>query len=363
MNETHKNTETRRGKVLSAKRLIVPITAAILLMQVLILFNTVHIRNLNAYIADATQRNFAITAATNGLSRATDEMTGAATRYVGGDTEALSDYLSAFGEMEGNYSALRELIALPPTDAATIHPQAQATEDDPVRILEQARAAVAGRYETERTAMTMAAQAKIKSTYAQFAQVASRKGITGTQLARMLLHEEGVDDVAVERVSGSLTDHYDPKNMVLRLSDSTANSTSVAALGVAAHECGHVLQHRDAYGPLMLRTAAVPVVNISSNVAWPLFVLGLIMSWRPLLTAGIVMFSLAVLFALITLPVEFNASSRALAALSAHGYLDEQELSGARKVLNAAALTYVASAAMAVMQLLRLLLIANRRRR
>ena len=160
MNETHKNTETGRGKVLSAKRLIVPFTAAILLMQVLILLNTVHIRNLNAYIAEATQRNFAITAASNGLSRATDEMTGTATRYVGGDTEALSDYLSAFGEMEGNYSALRELIALPPTDAATIHPQAQATEDDPVQILEQARAAVAGRYETERTAMTLAAQAR-----------------------------------------------------------------------------------------------------------------------------------------------------------------------------------------------------------
>ncbi len=161
MNETHKNAETGRRRAISAKRMIVPFTATILLMQVLILLNTVHIRNLNAYIAEATQHNFAITAFTNGVSRATDEMNGSAMRYVGsGEAEALSAYLSAYAEMEENYSELLELISAPPTDAATIHPQAEATEEDPVQLLEQAKAAVAGRYETERTAMTMAAQAR-----------------------------------------------------------------------------------------------------------------------------------------------------------------------------------------------------------
>ena len=187
--------------------------------------------------------------------------------------------------------------------------------------------------------------------------------MTATQMAEQLLHAEGVYDVSVERTRGNLTDHYDPKNMVLRLSDSTANSTSVAALGVAAHEAGHVLQHRDGYAPLMLRTAAVPVVNIGSNLSWPLFLVGLIVSWEPLLYAGIALFALAVLFAIITLPVEFNASKRALAALEANGYLQPgEEMRGAKKVLSAAAMTYVASAFMAIMQLLRLLAIAGSRR-
>lgn len=211
--------------------------------------------------------------------------------------------------------------------------------------------------------LTLIAQAAVNGTYARYSRVLSRKGITATQLAQTLLHSEGIDDVAVERVRGRLTDHYDPNAMVLRLSDSTANSASVAALGVAAHECGHVLQHRDGYGPLMLRTAAVPVVNIGSNLAWPLFLVGLLLSWEPLVNIGIVLFSLAVVFALITLPVEFNASRRAIAALSNGGYLDEEELTGARKVLNAAALTYVAAAATAILQLLRLLVIAGNRRR
>lgn len=210
--------------------------------------------------------------------------------------------------------------------------------------------------------LTLLAQAAVNGTYAKYSKVASRRGITARQLAQALLHAEGIDDVAVERVGGRLTDHYDPKAMVLRLSDSTADSTSVAALGVAAHECGHVLQHRDGYAPLMLRTAAVPVVNIGSNLAWPLFVLGLVMSWDPLINVGILLFSLAVLFALITLPVEFNASRRAIAALSEGGYLAEDELSGAKKVLSAAAMTYVASAAMAILQLVRLLVLSGRRR-
>ena len=211
--------------------------------------------------------------------------------------------------------------------------------------------------------LSMWAQFRVSSTFSRFSKVRASSGMTATQMAEQLLHAEGVYDVSVERTRGDLTDHYDPKNMVLRLSDSTANSTSVAALGVAAHEAGHVLQHRDGYAPLMLRTAAVPVVNIGSNLSWPLFVVGLIFSWEPLLYAGIALFALAVLFALITLPVEFNASKRALAALEANGYLQPgEEMRGAKKVLSAAAMTYVASAFMAIMQLLRLLAIAGARR-
>lgn len=211
--------------------------------------------------------------------------------------------------------------------------------------------------------LSMWAQFRVSSTFSRFSKVRASSGMTATQMAEQLLHAEGVYDVSVERTRGNLTDHYDPKNMVLRLSDSTANSTSVAALGVAAHEAGHVLQHRDGYAPLMLRTAAVPVVNIGSNLSWPLFLVGLIFSWEPLLYAGIALFALAVLFALITLPVEFNASKRALAALEANGYLQPgEEMRGAKKVLSAAAMTYVASAFMAIMQLLRLLAIAGSRR-
>ncbi len=211
--------------------------------------------------------------------------------------------------------------------------------------------------------LSMWAQFRVSSTFSRFSKVRASSGMTATQMAEQLLHAEGVYDVSVERTRGNLTDHYDPKNMVLRLSDSTANSTSVAALGVAAHEAGHVLQHRDGYAPLMLRTAAVPVVNIGSNLSWPLFLVGLIFSWEPLLYAGIALFALAVLFAIITLPVEFNASKRALAALEANGYLQPgEEMRGAKKVLSAAAMTYVASAFMAIMQLLRLLAIAGVRR-
>ena len=211
--------------------------------------------------------------------------------------------------------------------------------------------------------LSMWAQFRVSSTFSRFSKVRASSGMTATQMAEQLLHAEGVYDVSVERTRGNLTDHYDPKNMVLRLSDSTANSTSVAALGVAAHEAGHVLQHRDGYAPLMLRTAAVPVVNIGSNLSWPLFLVGIIFSWEPLVYAGIALFALAVLFALITLPVEFNASKRALAALETNGYLQPgEEMRGAKKVLSAAAMTYVASAFMAIMQLLRLLAIAGVRR-
>ena len=210
--------------------------------------------------------------------------------------------------------------------------------------------------------LSLWAQIRVSGTFNRYSKVPSRSGLTATDMAQRLLHAEGIYDVSVERVRGNLTDHYDPKNMVLRLSDSTSNSTSIAALGVAAHEAGHVLQHRDGYGPLMLRTAAVPMANIGSMLSWPLFLLGLIMSWEPLLYAGIGLFCLAVLFSLITLPVEFNASKRARAILESQGYLEGEELVGARKVLSAAALTYVAAAFMAIMQLLRLLVLAGNRR-
>ena len=210
----------------------------------------------------------------------------------------------------------------------------------------------------------MWAQYRVSSTFGKYSKVHSSAGISAKQMAQQLLANEGVHDVSVERVRGKLTDHYDPKNLVLRLSDSTADSDSVAALGVAAHEAGHVLQHRDGYGPLMLRTASVSVVNIGSNLAWPVFIAGLIFSWDPLINIGIALFALVVLFSLITLPVEFNASKRALAVLESGGYLQRgEEIDGAKKVLSAAAMTYVASAFMAIAQLVRLLAIAGSRRR
>lgn len=206
------------------------------------------------------------------------------------------------------------------------------------------------------------AQCRVDSVTRKYARVSARCGLTGAELAQRLLHEEGIDDVTVERIGGNLTDHYDPSTRTLRLSQGVADSTSLTALGVAAHETGHAFQHRDAYKPLVLRTAVVPTVNIGSNLSWPLFLIGLIFNWQPLITLGIVFFLLTVLFTLITLPVEFNASKRAIAALSSGGYLDADELDGAGRVLKAAAMTYVAAALTAVLQLLRLLALSNRRR-
>ena len=203
------------------------------------------------------------------------------------------------------------------------------------------------------------AQCRVDSVTRKYARVSAR---CGAELAQRLLHEEGIDDVTVERIGGNLTDHYDPSTRTLRLSQGVADSTSLTALGVAAHETGHAFQHRDAYKPLVLRTAVVPTVNIGSNLSWPLFLIGLIFNWQPLITLGIVFFLLTVLFTLITLPVEFNASKRAMTALSSGGYLDADELDGAGRVLKAAAMTYVAAALTAVLQLLRLLALSNRRR-
>ncbi len=210
--------------------------------------------------------------------------------------------------------------------------------------------------------LSMVASANVKSTFQRYQQVRCRAGLTGAMAAERVLHGAGIYDVAIERVSGSLTDHYDPRTKTLRLSDSTYGSNSVAAVCVAAHECGHAIQHQVHYGPLVLRSTLVPAANFGSSLSWPIFLAGLIFSLRPLLTVGIVLFSLAVIFQLVTLPVEFNASSRALKVLESTHMLGAEELDGGRKVLRAAALTYVASLAASILQLLRLIILAGNRR-
>ena len=209
------------------------------------------------------------------------------------------------------------------------------------------------------------ASARVKSTFRKYDRVRSMSGMTGAMAAERILRSAGILDVSVQHISGELTDHYDPRNKVLRLSDSTYNSASVAAVGVAAHECGHAIQHQKAYAPLSIRSAIVPVANIGSTLAWPLIVIGMFITSNTgtlLINIGILCFSLAVLFQLVTLPVEFNASSRALRILGDTGILGTEELKGTRKVLKAAALTYVAGAASSILQLLRLLFLSSGRR-
>lgn len=206
----------------------------------------------------------------------------------------------------------------------------------------------------------MWAQFKVKSSFEKYQRVLSRSGYTAEGVARMLLNRGNCDSVSIQQTGGMLTDHYDPRSRVLRLSSSVYGSNSVAAIGVAAHECGHAMQHQEGYAPLRLRSALVPVVNLGSNLYFPIFLLGILFSWEPLVYVGIACFGLTLLFALVTLPVEFNASSRAIRALREGGYLGEEELSGAKAVLDAAALTYVASAISSLLQLLRLLIIARR---
>ncbi len=209
------------------------------------------------------------------------------------------------------------------------------------------------------------AQAKMKSTFGKYSRVRNHSGMTGREAAERILRSAGIHDVQVEHVPGNLTDHYDPRSKVLRLSDATYNSSSVAALGVAAHECGHAIQHDTGYVPLQIRGALVPVVNFGSAIAWPLIIIGLLFSSRSsmvFLNLGILAFSLAVLFQIVTLPVEFNASSRAIHILGGSGILYEDEVNATKKVLFAAALTYVAGAVSAALQLLRIILLANNRR-
>ncbi|MCC6490587.1 MAG: zinc metallopeptidase [Candidatus Hydrogenedentes bacterium] len=221
--------------------------------------------------------------------------------------------------------------------------------------------------------LSLWAQFKVKHTYAKYAEIATRSGLTGAEVAQLIMRNaevrtaEGARTMAygincpIQAVPGELTDHYDPRERVLRLSEGVYHGRSIAALGVAAHEVGHAIQHANLYSFLMWRNAIYPMVSISSTLSWPLLLGGLIFGMTPLLKIGILLFSLAVLFTLITLPVEFDASKRAIRALASGGYLTDDELYGAKKVLSAAALTYVAAAAMALLQLLRLILIARGR--
>ena len=212
----------------------------------------------------------------------------------------------------------------------------------------------------------MIASARVNSTFNKYSAYRSMSGMTGAQAAERILHAAGIYDVKIRRVSGSLTDHYNPANKTLNLSESVCNETSVAAVGVAAHECGHAIQHARGYLPLRLRSAFVPIANFGSMLAWPVIIIGLIMNSRSsmmIINIGIFLFSFAVIFQLITLPVEFDASRRAMAQLREQGILGDQELGYTRKVLSAAALTYVASAAAAILQLLRVILLFGGRNR
>lgn len=211
--------------------------------------------------------------------------------------------------------------------------------------------------------LTLWAQIRVKSAFSQFSQVNSRREMTGRDAAEAVLRMHQVAGVQVEPVSGRLTDHYDPRSNRIRLSDGVFGSTSVAAIGVAAHEAGHAVQHAEGYGPIRLRTAMVPVVQFSSRLAMPLILIGLLLpvEYSIVTTIGILVYAAATLFELVTLPVEFNASARALKSLGETGILDEEELKGAKKVLQAAAMTYLASAFTALLSLLRLILIFGRR--
>lgn len=203
------------------------------------------------------------------------------------------------------------------------------------------------------------AQIKVSTTFERYLRVPSRSGLTGADVARRLLSLSGINDVQVEVQGGKLSDFYDPRRKVLKLSSDVYHGRSLAALGVAAHECGHAMQHDEGYVPLAIRNIIVPVAGFGSQMAFPLFFLGLIFRADFLMTLGILLFTAAVIFQLITLPVEYNASSRAIAALEGNEFIGRDEVAPVRKVLSAAALTYVAATLMAIMQLLRLLAIAG----
>lgn len=207
----------------------------------------------------------------------------------------------------------------------------------------------------------MLASANVSMTFNRYKKVRTSTGITAQEAASRILSGAGISNVRIERISGDLTDHYDPRDKVLRLSDSVYGMSSVAAVGVAAHECGHAIQDNQSYAPLRWRNSIVPVVNIGSKLCWPVIILGLILSSLNLLWVGIALFGLTLLFQVVTLPVEFDASHRALKILGSSGILYENEVKGARKVLSAAAMTYVASTVSTILQLLRLVLLFGRR--
>lgn len=215
--------------------------------------------------------------------------------------------------------------------------------------------------------LAMAAQGKVSSTFNKYSRVQSHIGITGAEAARRIMEQNGIYDVSIERVSGNLTDHYDPNGKVLRLSDSVYSSSSIAAIGVAAHETGHAIQHARNYAPLSLRSLMVPLANIGSRLSMPLILIGLLFSFassmgNTLITLGIIFFGLSVVFTIITLPVEFNASRRAIACLDESRILYSDEIDGVKKVLSAAAMTYVASTVVALANLLRLIVVFGNRR-
>ncbi len=205
------------------------------------------------------------------------------------------------------------------------------------------------------------AQIKVNSTYEKYAKVYTRRGMTGADAARRILDSHGLQHVRIEHIRGHLTDHYDPRANVIRLSDSVYGSVSAAAIGVAAHEAGHAVQHATGYFPIRVRAAAIPATRFGSMLAIPIFFIGLILAAPPLLLGGIALYSLVAFFQLITLPVEFNASSRAIAVLRSSGMLNEEELAASKKVLTAAALTYVAALLTSLLTLLRLIVLAGGR--
>ena len=210
---------------------------------------------------------------------------------------------------------------------------------------------------------TIWAQINVNSTFDKYKKIKTDSGITGRDAARRILDANGLYDVRIERITGNLTDHYDPKENVIRLSDAVHDSVSAAAVGVAAHEAGHAVQHSVGYFPIKIRQAIIPATKLGSSLAMPLFLIGIIFAAAPLMYAGIIFYALATVFQLVTLPVEFNASRRAMAALEEGRDLTSRELTASRKVLTAAALTYVAALATSLLTLLRLIVLANGRRR
>lgn len=211
--------------------------------------------------------------------------------------------------------------------------------------------------------LSMIAQAKVSSTFKKYSQVFSRKGMTGEDTANLLLMKNGINDVSVGRISGSLTDNYNPRTKQVSLSDPVYGSSSIAAIGVAAHETGHAIQHNTGYVAIKMRNAVLPAAQLGSNMAMPLAIFGLILGMPVLVNAGVLLFSAVVLFQVVTLPVEFNASRRAIKIIRETGVLSEEELVGAKKVLSAAALTYVAAMLTSLMSLLRLILLSRNRNR
>ena len=210
--------------------------------------------------------------------------------------------------------------------------------------------------------LTLFASMGVKSTFSKYNDVRSSRGITAASAARQILDANGLQNIRIEHVSGDLTDHYSPNENVIRLSDSTYNSTSVAAIGVAAHECGHAVQHQVGYVPIKIRNGIVPIVNVCNMLSMPIFIIGLILGLGRLAMVGAILFGAVLVFQLVTLPTEINASRRAMKTLESMYLLEGDELTGARKTLTAAAMTYVAAVASTALQFLRLVLLANRRR-